>query len=57
MHTLDPNFYLAALMAIVGGIGWALRLEGRVNTADRRFDDLRDDVQYIRQRIDQAIDQ
>ena len=55
--TLDPNFYLAAFITIVGGIGWALRLEGRVNTADRRFDDLRDDVQYIRQRIDQAIDQ
>ena len=57
MHALDPNFYLAALVAIVGGIGWALRLEGRVNTTDRRFDDLRADVQYIRERIDQAIDQ
>ena len=53
--TLDPNFYLAAIIAVVSGIGWAIRLEGRVNTTDRRFDDLKEDVQYIRSRIDEAM--
>jgi hypothetical protein len=52
---LDPNFYLAAAITVIGGIAWALRLEGRVNTTQSRFDDLKADVQYIRSRIDRAI--
>lgn len=53
----DPNFYLAAALTIGGGIVWALRLEGRVNTTDKRFEDLKEDVSYIRERIDKALDQ
>jgi hypothetical protein len=35
---------------------WLIRLEGRVNTTEQRFSDLREDVQYIRDRIDDALD-
>jgi sensor domain CHASE-containing protein len=37
------------------GLVWLLRLEGRVNTQERLQDDLKDDVRYIRERIDKAL--
>ncbi len=47
-----------ALTALV----WAVRQEGRVNAHDRelnahakRHDELRDDISYIRERIDSAL--
>jgi hypothetical protein len=56
VQTLDPGFYLTAALTILGGIAWALRLEGRVNTTTERFEDLKNDVNYIRRRIDEALD-
>jgi len=51
----DPNSYIPAVAAIVTGIVWAVRLEGRVNSADQRFKDLKEDIDYIRERIDRAL--
>lgn len=42
-------------LACLGGIVWLVRLEGRVNTAEKLHADLKEDVQYIRQRIDEAL--
>jgi len=52
---LDPDSYLPPLMVIIAGIVWAVRLEGRVNSADQRFKDLKEDIDYIRERIDRAL--
>jgi hypothetical protein len=56
VQTLDPQFYLAAGITVLAGVAWALRLEGRVNTTTDRFNDLKEDVEYIRERIDKALD-
>lgn len=39
----------------VGGLVWLIRLEGRVNTQDVLHQEMKEDVQYIRQRIDAAL--
>jgi hypothetical protein len=44
-------FGVPAIVAVV----WLIRLEGRVNTQDARYQDLRDDLKYIRERIDRAL--
>lgn len=54
MTLLEPN-YLPLSLAIVGAVIWLIRLEGRVNTYCQRVDDLKADVQYIRERIDRAL--
>lgn len=48
--------------AIVAGIVWAVRQEGRLNGHDqelsdhaKRHDEMREDLSYIRQRIDSAL--
>lgn len=53
LQSIDPQLAIGAILAIV----WLVRLEGRVNTADTRFKDLKDDVTYIRDRIDEFISQ
>jgi hypothetical protein len=39
----------------VGALVWLIRLEGRVNLNERLTTDLSEDVKYIRDRIDLAI--
>ncbi len=57
---------LSAAVLVVGIIVWAVRLEGRINAADRALGDVkaqhaqavqqfREDLAYIRQRIDAAL--
>lgn len=46
---------IAVVIPAVGVIVWLVRLEGRVNGHDQLLSSLREDVRYIRQRIDQAI--
>jgi hypothetical protein len=59
--------YLLIGTLAVGGVVWAVRLEGRVNAQDVRvdgveqqqkaaIDQVRTDLAYIRSRIDQALD-
>jgi len=54
MQNLDP---LAIAPLVIGVIVWLVRLEGRVNTTEQRFSDLKADVQYIRDRIDDVLNQ
>lgn len=53
MFTFDTT---AIVLPVLGAIIWLIRLEGRVNTSEKRFDDLKDDVKYIRERIDNALE-
>lgn len=64
---MDASFAAAAVSFFGAIVVWAVRQEGRLNGHDRelrmiredaeqRDRDLRDDLQYIRQRIDAAID-
>jgi hypothetical protein len=47
---------LLAGSMVIGAVVWAVRIEGRVNGHDKQLDDVKDDVRYIRTRIDQAIE-
>lgn len=57
MQSIDANAVMTVAVPAIGVIIWLLRLEGRVNTSEQRFTDLKEDVQYIRQRIDKALEQ
>lgn len=39
----------------IGAVIWFVRLEGRVNTSEALHAELKEDVQYIRSRIDRAL--
>jgi cytochrome c-type biogenesis protein CcmH/NrfF len=54
---------LPLVLALLGGVVWMVRLEGRVNGHDRellshekRFDAIKDDIRYVRDRIDRALE-
>lgn len=51
----DPQTTVVIGTAAVGVIVWLVRLEGRVNTNESVTKGLREDVTYIRNRIDQAL--
>ena len=34
---------------------WLIRLEGHVNTQDAQYQQMRDDLKYVRERIDTAL--
>lgn len=51
----DQGAAVSVILAAVGAIFWFARLEGRVNTAEQRHADLKADVAYIRDRIDDAL--
>ncbi len=42
--------------AAVAGLVWLLRLEGKVKVLEAQFSIVKDDLRYIRDRIDKAID-
>ena len=52
--SVDSNL-MSVVLPAVGIVIWLIRLEGRVNTTEQRFRDLKDDVTYIRSRIDRAL--
>ena len=63
---VDLGFLWGAGVTGVGALVWLLRLEGRVNTnealhkalestTEASFTQLKTDVQYIRERIDEAL--
>ncbi len=47
--------WIAVGSLAVGALVWLIRLEGRVNLNERLTTDLSQDVKYIRDRIDQAL--
>jgi hypothetical protein len=51
----DSGSVVASVLAAVGAIFWFARLEGRVNTQERLHADLKDDLKYIRRRLDAAL--
>jgi hypothetical protein len=60
--TIDWGLVLTAGGVAVGAVVWFVRLEGRVNTNEalhaslkENHDELKDDVKYIRSRIDRAL--
>lgn len=46
---------LSAGVAVVSVVVWLIRLEGRVNTQMALHERLSEDVSYIRERIDAAL--
>lgn len=53
--SMDPQLALAVGLPVIGGLVWLIRLEGRLNLNERVTNDLVDDVRYIRNRIDAAL--
>lgn len=53
----EPTARMAVMVGVpvLAGLVWLLRLEGRVNTHDALLEALKDDVSYIRSRIDHAL--
>ena len=58
----DSGAIVTGVLAVIGGVVWLVRLEGRVNTNESKHDALKDshddlkaDVKYIRERIDDAL--
>ena len=43
--------------AAIAGLVWLLRLEGKVKVLEAQFSIVKDDLHYIRNRIDAAINQ
>lgn len=45
---LDVGTVLSGVVAVIGGIVWLVRLEGRVNLSDDRFQSLKLDLHEIK---------
>lgn len=56
---LHAGLWITLATLALSGVVWGIRLEGRVDGQEREFKvvvgQLRDDVNYIRQRLDQAL--
>jgi hypothetical protein len=50
------EFSMAMIVLVPGAaaVAWLVTLQGRVRAHDRQFREMRDDIVYIRQRIDRA---
>lgn len=51
----DGQTLLMAGGMVIGALVWLVRLEGRINIQTELYRQLRDDVTYIRARIDEAL--
>lgn len=51
----DIQTALAVAVPSVAVIVWLVRLEGRVNGHDALIENVKDDLRYIRSRIDKAL--
>lgn len=52
---MDMGVVITTGGLVVGGVVWLIRLEGRVNTQAELHKGLKEDVTYIRTRIDRAL--
>lgn len=52
----DAGVVFSIVGAVIGVVVWFVRLEGRVNSHDGQIIGIKDDVRYIRDRIDRALD-
>lgn len=55
MAQLSAGEALTLVLSVIGVVVWLVRLEGRVNTQDRMHAELKEAVNYIRDRIDEAL--
>jgi hypothetical protein len=53
--TPDPGTIVTIAGLAVAGVIWLVRLEGRVNGHDIEHKTTREDIRYIRDRIDRAL--
>ena len=53
--TIEPNLAIAIMVPVALVFVWLLRLEGRVNLNAAEMARMREDVQYIRERIDDLL--
>lgn len=51
----DAQTAVAVGVPVIGFIVWLVRLEGRINTGEVVTKSIREDVTYIRDRIDRAL--
>jgi hypothetical protein len=51
----DVGGVVGAISACVCVVVWLVRLEGRVNTHSTELSSVKDDLRYIRDRIDRAL--
>jgi sensor domain CHASE-containing protein len=52
---MSGDLLVGAGVAVVSVIVWLIRLEGRINTQAALYENLAEDVTYIRTRIDTAL--
>lgn len=52
---MEPSLIVTIVLAAIGVIVWLVRLEGRVNNHDASLKEFREDIRYIRDRIDRAV--
>ena len=55
MQTFDPQSIVILIVPAVGVIVWLVRLEGRINTNEALQKSVLEEVRYIRERIDAAL--
>ena len=51
----DAGVVMWVVGSVVGIVIWFVRLEGRVNGHDGQISDVKDDIRYVRDRIDRAL--
>ena len=54
--TADAGVVFSLVGAVIGVVVWFVRLEGRVNSHDGQIVGMKDDLRYVRDRIDRALD-
>lgn len=47
----DAGVALAGIAMAVGGVVWLVRLEGRINLGDARWQDIKDDIAEIKENV------
>lgn len=52
---MEQGVVVTVGMGLLGGLVWLIRLEGRVNLQEALHRSLSEDVKYIRERIDRAL--
>lgn len=53
--TIDPQIAIAVGIPAIVALGWLFRLEARIGKNESEILGLRNDVTYVRQRIDAAL--
>lgn len=53
--TLTPELFIVFAVPVVTCLAWLFQLKGRVDTHQESIADVKDDLRYIRERIDTAL--